>query len=205
MSNNTLQISSFLPSTTVEGPGKRACIWVQGCHNKCPGCFSPNTWPIDGGKSIQINELYDKIMHLSNKIEGVTFSGGEPFLQAEQLFKLGKKLKNKSNLSIITFTGYEYRKILKENNENWNKLLSVTDILIDGPYIKNLPSKISLTGSTNQKVHFLTHRYLDKKKEILEESKKIEFHIKPDSTVIINGNVSDDVIRGLNGWIIKKN
>lgn len=201
----TLQINNFIPITTVEGPGKRACIWVQGCKNTCPGCFSPNTWPIDGGKSIQINNLYDKIMELSPKIEGVTFSGGEPFLQAEQLFALGKKIKENSNLSIITFTGYEYNQLINANNDNWNKLLSLTDILIDGPYVKDLPSKISLKGSENQKIHFLTSRYLEKKDEIQKESKKIEFHIRPDSTVIINGNVSDDVLKNLNGWIIKKN
>lgn len=200
----TLRINRFLPFTNVEGPGKRACIWVQGCLKKCEGCITPDTWPINGGKQVNTKGIIDEILKISSSIEGVTFSGGEPFLQAKQLFEIGKHLKEKSDLSILTYTGYEYSEIIKKDKPDWNNLLSVTDILIDGPYLQDYQSDKNLIGSSNQKVHFLTHRYLEKKEEILNAPPKIEFHIQPDSTVVVVGNIETELLRELEDWMIIK-
>ena len=104
-------------NTKVEGPGNRTCIFVQGCLKHCPECNSQQSWDINGGLEYDINHLAKSI--LSNKeIEGVTFSGGEPFLQSRQLYQLAKILK-KHKLSIVTFTGYEYEFIKKINGKEY--------------------------------------------------------------------------------------
>ena len=86
---------------------------------------------------------------------GVTFSGGEPFCQAEALAELGKKIKS-AGLNIITYTGYEFEQLYANRDKNgWDKLLEVTDILIDGKFILKLKDwNIKFRGSSNQ-------RYLD--------------------------------------------
>lgn len=199
-----LRINKFLPFTKVEGPGNRACIWVQGCNIHCNGCSTPWLWPLDSGIEIDVNEIILNILELDN-IEGVTFSGGEPFLQAKQLAKIGQKLKKERDFSVITYSGYYLDQLKNEKNKDYNDLLSVTDILIDGPYMENLPTKLPLIGSSNQNIHFLTSRYLDIKEKIIESPKKIEFQILPDSTVMVNGNIDPEFIKDiLNGMIIKK-
>lgn len=199
-----LRINKLMPFTKVEGPGIRACIWVQGCPIHCSGCSTPWMWPSNGGKEVDVDEIISEIINLPN-IEGITFSGGEPFLQAKQLAEIGHTLKEEKNLSVITYSGYYLNQIRDFNNEECNDLLSVTDILIDGPYMKDLPTKRSLIGSSNQNIHFLTSRYLDIKEEIVRSPKKIEFHLLPDSTVMVNGNINAETIQDiLNGMILKK-
>ncbi len=199
-----LRINKFLPFTKVEGPGNRACIWVQGCNIHCSGCSTPWLWPLESGIEIDVNEIILNILELDN-VEGVTFSGGEPFLQAKQLAKIGQKLKKERDFSVITYSGYYLDQLKNVKNKDYNDLLSATDILIDGPYIENLPTKLPLIGSSNQNIHFLTSRYLDIKEKIIESPKKIEFQILPDSTVMANGNIDPEFIKDiLNGMIIKK-
>lgn len=73
-----LRVHRFLPFTRAEGPGNRACVWVQGCPIRCPGCFNPGTWPTGGGEEVAVEDLADRILDVKD-IEGVTFLGGEPF------------------------------------------------------------------------------------------------------------------------------
>lgn len=190
MDEITLQINKFLPFTKVEGPGNRACVWIQGCNIRCSGCAVPWMWPMDGGKSHNVQELAEKILE-NNKIEGVTFSGGEPFLQAKSILILCKILKEKSDLSILIYTGYTLEYILESKNSAWHSLISITDILIDGPYLKENPSNKSLIGSSNQKIHYLSPRYKNLNKMLVNESNKIEIHIASDSRIQLNGNIDN--------------
>jgi anaerobic ribonucleoside-triphosphate reductase activating protein len=82
-----LRIHSFVPTTEVEGPGRRACVWVQGCSIRCPGCFNTHMWARDTGFTVTVDELASRIVETTG-IEGVTFLGGEPFEQAEALLTL---------------------------------------------------------------------------------------------------------------------
>lgn len=199
-----LTLNNFMLSTKVEGPGSRACLWVQGCPIHCPDCAVPWMWDIKSGKKISITEIANKILQTPN-IEGVTFSGGEPFIQAKELFNLGKILKSESDLSILTYTGYYLNHIVKSKVPDWDDLLSITDILIDGPYLKDLKSDAALIGSSNQNIHFLTPKYQHLKNELLNEPKKIEFHIHSDSSIDVNGNIKyDDLKDILEDMLLKK-
>ena len=154
-----LRIAGTVNDSIVDGPGIRFTIFTQGCPHNWEGCHNPQTHDFNGGVLTDTDELLKKI--LSNPLlDGVTFSGGEPFCQAEALAELGTKIKA-SGLNVITYTGYTFEKLWRErDNNNWHKLLSVTDYLIDGPFILAQKDwEIKFRGSTNQ-------RYLDCQKSI---------------------------------------
>src|SRR5690606_14313327 len=102
-----LVIHRYLPLTTIEGPGKRFCIWVQGCSIRCVGCGVPWTWSKKNGSIMSVEELIREIKKSKeeNNIEGLTFLGGEPFDQAEALGKLAHRIKD-LGLTVMTFSGY---------------------------------------------------------------------------------------------------
>lgn len=182
-----LNVYKFLPISEVEGPGKRACIWVQGCSIQCKNCALPQTWPKEGGNKIPIGKLAEDILNIK-EIEGVTFTGGEPFDQAKALFKLASILKEEE-LSIITFTGYKLEDIMDSTDKSWQNFFAVIDILIDSPYIfEKSDFSRPLVGSSNQRYHFLSNRY--DKKDLSSNPQRIEIRIQKDGTISVNGQLN---------------
>lgn len=149
--------------TNVLGPGNRSAIWLQGCNRRCIGCMSPSTQRLDGGKLVPVEQLLKEILSISG-IEGITISGGEPFLQIEALYELLSTLKMQSSLSVIIYTGFTIEELHSMNNSKVESILAkFTDVLIDGEYIEELNDGVALRGSSNQKVYFLTDRYREHK------------------------------------------
>lgn len=149
-----LRIAGTANDSIVDGPGIRFTIFTQGCPHHCPGCHNPQTHDFNGGKITDTAELLEKIK--SNPLlDGVTFSGGEPFCQAEELAQLGAEIK-KSGLNIITYTGFEFEYLYENRDKNgYGKLLEITDYLIDGKFIEAEKDwQIKFRGSRNQ-------RYID--------------------------------------------
>lgn len=190
MITDSIQLHQYESFTTVEGPGHRICIWVQGCSIICDNCFNEETWSLTGGKQVTVDALFDRMMADVEKhpsIEGVTFLGGEPFLQANALAALAKKLRAEG-LSIMTFSGFTYESIQKAKRADWDALVEVTDLLLDGPYVDALHDlSRPWIGSLNQKYRFLSSRYASLEKELMQIQNKIEIHIKKDGAVHING------------------
>lgn len=148
MENRTLlRIAGIVEESIVDGPGLRLAVFTQGCFHNCPGCHNPQTHDPDGGKFVDIGEI--AAMARENPLlAGVTFSGGEPFLQADALAKLADMLKPKMN--IIAYTGYTYERLLKMPEAR--PLLDRIDILIDGPFIEAEKSMdLMFRGSRNQR------------------------------------------------------
>ena len=85
-------------------------------------------------------------------LDGVTFSGGDPFCQAEPLAYLGKQIKS-LGLNIVSYTGYDFEELYNNRSlHGWGKLLEVTDILIDGKFVQELRDwNIKFRGSSNQR------------------------------------------------------
>jgi anaerobic ribonucleoside-triphosphate reductase activating protein len=141
---------------TTLGPYKRFGLWVQGCHRDCPGCIAKMSHNEADGRLIDTGALSWEII-AAKEIEGLTISGGEPFLQASALAELIRKVKAFKDVGVIIYTGF-----LREELDalpGGTELLSLTDLLIDGPYIQSLDDGKSLRGSSNQRVHALTPRY----------------------------------------------
>ena len=123
-----LRVFNIIKNTKVEGPGNRYCIWVQGCSRHCKGCQAVHTWSHQGGELYETGDIINDIEHYANKIEGVTFLGGEPFEQAEALGLIAEGV-NKRGLSVVCFTGGKLEELRLESK---NKiLLDNTDLLID--------------------------------------------------------------------------
>ena len=147
-----LRICGTVRESVVDGPGLRSVIFTQGCAWACPGCHNPDTWDPRGGRLVETDELREMI--LSTKLlKGVSFSGGEPFLQAAPLAKLGKELKE-AGLDVITYTGYTWEALLElaATDAPVRELLQVSDYIVDGPFReKERTWELPFRGSGNQR------------------------------------------------------
>lgn len=154
-----IKVAGIEKESLVDGPGIRYVVFSQGCKHNCIGCHNLETHSFNKGKYIEIDELVEDILR-SKHIDGVTFSGGDPFFQSSEFSSLAKRLKN-NNIGIISYTGFLYEDIL--NDENMRGLLENIDILIDGPFIKEEKTlKNAFIGSENQRI-------IDVKESIREE------------------------------------
>lgn len=180
-----LNIMGYVDESEVNGPGRRAVVWVQGCARECPGCFNPVSWSFEINQLISIEELAEKILSNPNN-EGVTFSGGEPFWQAPALAELAKSLKA-AGLNAMSFTGFTLLELQAEDAPPGARdLLEQLDILIDGPYVESLAINApdSPVSSRNQKVRIFNPAFADK---ITWASDQMEIHILKDGSRIITG------------------
>lgn len=156
-----LRIAGTVNDSIVDGTGIRFTIFTQGCPHRCRGCHNPETHDFNGGKVIDTAELLEKIKG-NPLLDGVTFSGGEPFMQADALADLAVEIK-KLGLNIITYTGFTFEELFKNRDKNgWGRLLEMSDYLIDGKFeIDKKDWEIKFRGSSNQ-------RYLDCRKSLTE-------------------------------------
>ncbi|HAF17546.1 MAG: anaerobic ribonucleoside-triphosphate reductase activating protein [Thermacetogeniaceae bacterium] len=148
-----LRIAGLTKESVVDGPGIRFVVFVQGCPHHCPGCHNPETLDFAGGEEITVDELFVQIRD-TRLLQGVTFSGGEPFAQAAALAYLGKKVKE-LGLDIVTYTGYTFEEVLDmaEKKQEVRDLLEISDLLVDGPYLaEERDQSIAFRGSRNQRI-----------------------------------------------------
>lgn len=151
LTHSVLRIAGIEKESVCDGPGIRFVVFTQGCLHRCAGCHNPQTHDPEGGYDISVDELL-KMVDANPFLDGVTLSGGEPFLQAGPLAKFAGECCNRG-LSIMTYTGYLYEDIAKSNRIDWRELLEQTDFLVDGPFVqeKATPDK-PFCGSSNQRI-----------------------------------------------------
>lgn len=148
-----IRIAGTVPESIVDGPGFRYTLFVQGCPHHCEGCHNPQTHDFLGGKLDDIDRIFNEILE-NPLLDGVTFSGGEPFCQAKPLTQLALKIKQ-SGLNLIAYSGYTIEYLLDHADESngYMQLLNELDYLIDGPFILSLKSyEARFRGSTNQRI-----------------------------------------------------
>lgn len=146
-----LNLASWIPCTEVEGPGKRAALWVQGCDKRCIGCCNPGYLKIVERDILSAETMIERLLaaHAEWDLEGVTFLGGEPFLQAQGLAVVAEAL-SRAGLSVMTFTGYTLEELNDLSLPGTRGLLAWTDVLVDGPYEALNPDRSrNWVGSTN--------------------------------------------------------
>lgn len=144
-----LRISGTVNDSIVDGKGIRFVIFTQGCPHHCPGCHNPQTHDFSGGHDCDINKIFEKI-EANPLLDGVTFSGGEPFCQAKELLPLAKKIKN-TPLNIWAYSGYTFDELLLIPEAA--ELLNYIDVLVDGKFIQEQKTlDVPFRGSYNQRV-----------------------------------------------------
>ena len=135
----------------VNGDGLRAVLWTQGCFTRCPGCQNPETWDPAAGLLVEISEVKRRLARLKGQA-GLTFCGGEPFLQPAACLELATWARSELGWNIWSFSGYTYEKIRERGGLAWEFLKSL-DALIDGPFIlAQRDLTLKFRGSRNQRL-----------------------------------------------------
>lgn len=150
---NTIRLSGIAYESLVNGPGMRRVFFSQGCKHNCKGCFNPDTHDFKSGEEKDMDQLISDT--LKNPIlRGVTFSGGDPWEQADKFAYMARTFKE-NGLNVWSYTGYTYEYILenKDDRLGWSELLDNIDILVDGKFEKEkMKDGLKYRGSTNQRV-----------------------------------------------------
>jgi anaerobic ribonucleoside-triphosphate reductase activating protein len=197
-------IHSVLPRSVVNGPGERAVVWFQGCDLRCQGCWNQSTHAFDSRRERSVKEVGDWI--LSCEVEGVTFSGGEPFQQAPELHLLCEYLKSeRPDLSIGVFTGYTLHELahgcwrwraadtdrwIKGSARLFEQIKQFLDFAVFGRFWRTMASSDKpLCGSRNQRVVFFSDRYTEQDLE----PQGYEVHIDAQGAIAITGFPPPDV------------
>lgn len=145
-----LDLSGIVSDSIVDGPGIRVTVFCQGCPHRCPGCHNPETWEFGCGTPME-EETILEIVRSNPLCRGVTFSGGEPFAQAEGYAKLAKLLKA-HRYEVASYSGYTFEQLLRGTPAQ-KELLANIDVLIDGPFLMEERSlELSFRGSRNQRI-----------------------------------------------------
>ena len=173
---NVLRLASPLQyDSIVDGPGVRMVVWTQGCPHHCAHCHNPQTWNMEEGTLYEVDALVKEIQEAQLQT-GITFSGGEPFLQARQLLPLAIAAKKK-RYSIWAYTGFQFEDIVQD--EDKYSLLAYIDILVDGPFIETQKDyRLRFKGSRNQRIIDVAAS-LQANTIILSDIDKINKHLEP--------------------------
>jgi len=149
-----MKIAGITYESFVDGPGLRVVIFAQGCDLGCKNCHNPGSHSIDGGEDYTPRDLVRKIKKASKgkKIRGITFSGGEPSLQAGAFAEVARLVKP-LGWDVTMYSGHIYEGLIARRDEAINELLSLVDYLVDGPYIEEMKSlDVKFRGSNNQRI-----------------------------------------------------
>jgi anaerobic ribonucleoside-triphosphate reductase activating protein len=157
-----LNVAATVDATQALGPGLRAVVWVQGCCFNCPGCISPEWIPKRLARLVRPEELAVELLARQD-IGGLTFSGGEPMLQAAGLARLVQTARQQRDLSVISFTGFTLEQLRQKQEKmpGVTEYLGEIDVLIDGLYLAGKNDNRGMRGSANQRVHYLSGRMRD--------------------------------------------
>ncbi|QQY80326.1 anaerobic ribonucleoside-triphosphate reductase activating protein [Keratinibaculum paraultunense] len=164
-----IKIAGIIKESIVDGPGIRLAVFTQGCVHNCIGCHNPETHSFSGGYYMKIDEIVNMVKK-NPLLDGITLSGGDPFVQPKACANLAKKVKE-MGLNVVTYTGYTFEEIIQEMeiNNSWKELLYSTDILIDGRFdISKKSLLLKFRGSKNQRI-IDVKKSLNEKKIVLAD------------------------------------
>ena len=157
-----MRYASIIKNDFSAASGVSVTFFTQGCPHLCKGCHNPETWDFDGGKEFTPEVLKEIVEALTanNITRSFYIMGGEPLCE-ENLFLTNlviSHIREKvPGVKIYVWTGFLYEDLLKKSNPHLQKILALTDVLIDGPYIEELRDiTLPMRGSSNQRVINLT-------------------------------------------------
>ena len=154
--NSILSVAKIVASTSVDGPGLRTSLYLQGCNLQCKGCHNQALWDIMGGAKLTVDEVYEALMETG---ENISILGGEPLMQYSGLVDLCHKIRTTSNREIWLWSGYTFDTI----NIHYPEILPYIDVLVDGPFIENLADRnLIFRGSLNQNIIPISSRAIEK-------------------------------------------
>ncbi|HEY4599957.1 MAG TPA: anaerobic ribonucleoside-triphosphate reductase activating protein [Cerasibacillus sp.] len=145
-----MKVMNIIHDSVVDGEGLRTVIFFAGCPHQCLGCHNPSSWKMTNGKNMSVDDILQEVA--DNPLTDVTFSGGEPMIQAKELVKLAKEIK-KLDKNIWIYSGFTYEKIIASNDPYKKELLQICDVLVDGKFvIEQRDLSLTFRGSRNQRI-----------------------------------------------------
>ena len=150
--SKTIRLAAPLQYESIaDGPGFRMVLWTQGCRMKCPGCHNPQTHDIHGGQEYYIEDIKLELKENCKHHDGITLSGGDPFLQPQECYEIAAYAKNILGLNIWAYCGQTYEQLMEDPNKR--QLLEICDYLVDGPFIlAEADRTLQFRGSKNQRI-----------------------------------------------------
>lgn len=149
---NTVRIAGSKKHSSVNGPGVRYVLFLQGCPHHCPGCQNPETHDPAGGTERNVDEVIQDILQ-TKYLDGLTFSGGDPLMQPEAVIAIAGAAK-KAGLNIWLYTGWTFEQIQTgAAGEKAKEALMLLDVLVDGPFVEKRKTGNAIwRGSDNQRL-----------------------------------------------------
>jgi len=145
-----VRIAGIVKESIVDGPGIRFVVFAQGCGHHCDGCHNPATHNFNGGNLVEVDAIINE-MKKNPLLDGITFSGGEPFEQPEAFCELAKRSKE-LGYHVMAYTGYTYETLLEKKDQRL-RLLENTDLLVDGKFeVEKKSLMLKFRGSQNQRI-----------------------------------------------------
>ena len=145
------RVSGIVNDSIVDGYGLRLAVFMQGCPHGCPGCHNPETWAAQGGRAADTDEVV-ALLHKNPLLDGLTLSGGEPFMQPEAALVMAQAAKARG-LNVWAYTGYTLEQLKAMARPAVQQLLALIDVLVDGPFVLAERSlSLPFRGSANQRV-----------------------------------------------------
>ena len=143
-----MRVAGIRRTSLFDGDGINYVIFVQGCAHHCPHCHNTGTWDFNGGHELSLEELKNDISKYIGFIHGVTFSGGDPVYQMEEVSELAAWVKQ-AGLTTTLYTGFTMSELEQDRVD-----LSNIDIVIDGLYQhENHTTELPFRGSSNQRIY----------------------------------------------------
>ena len=146
-----IRIAGAVNDSIVDGPGFRYAVFTQGCPHGCKGCHNPETHDVAGGKVVDTRPIIDQ-MEENTLLDGLTLSGGEPFLQPEACLVLARAARE-MGLNVWAWSGWTYEELIAMNDPRVYALLGLCDVLVDGRFEQNQRTlDLRFRGSKNQRL-----------------------------------------------------
>lgn len=157
-----ISVLKVVGNTAADGPGLRTSVYLAGCSHHCPGCHNPQSWNIENGTKVEIDDLIEEIESYGNK--KVTITGGDPFYQYMPLVVLVGKLESRRYSDIWIYTGYTLEELEKGlyTPTTYSTLFKLTcemilkkvSGLVDGRFKQDQrDTSLRFRGSSNQKIY----------------------------------------------------
>lgn len=144
-----IRVAGIQQDSIVDGKGLRFVVFTQGCPHHCYGCHNPETHSLREGKMMDTGEIIEQ-MNANPLCDGLTLSGGEPFLQPHACAEIAKAAK-KRGMNVWCYTGYRLEEL--NTMHNADELLKEVDVLVDGRFLLARRSlDLDFRGSSNQRV-----------------------------------------------------